>query len=193
MSTPTVTVKAMTPAAAKRTIWRGGLGYRNIRYAGSTRLVPAVDEANKQWIRPVGPGRPPLPLGDVKTSHVLVRLEPRRKAAYVKAASKSPSRKLSPWVLAALDEAAGYEPNIIPNSDEAARIVSIERENGIATVNIEWGGPNQRTVTDFDLIQLGDVVDCGDTPHASGGWVIVSGKCRKKVGSYIPYVPGESD
>lgn len=42
-------VKEMTPAAAKRTIWREGLAYRYRRYAGARRLVPCVDEEGKQW------------------------------------------------------------------------------------------------------------------------------------------------
>ena len=108
MSTPTSTVKAMTPAAAKRTIWREGLGYRQIRYAGAVRLVPAVDESGKQWRKPAAAGRPPLPEGDGKESHLHIRIEPRRKAAYVKAAQRSPDKKLAPWVTAALDQAAGY-------------------------------------------------------------------------------------
>ena len=43
------TVKEMTPAAMKRTIWREGLAYRYRRYAGANRLVPCVDEYGKQW------------------------------------------------------------------------------------------------------------------------------------------------
>ena len=42
-------IKEMTPAAAKRTIWREGLAYRYRRYAGARRLVPCVDEEGKQW------------------------------------------------------------------------------------------------------------------------------------------------
>ena len=42
-------VKEMTPATAKRTIWREGLAYRYRRYAGARRLVPCVDDEGKQW------------------------------------------------------------------------------------------------------------------------------------------------
>ena len=42
-------VKEMTPAAAKRTIWREGLAYRRRRYAGTVRIVPCVDEHGLQW------------------------------------------------------------------------------------------------------------------------------------------------
>lgn len=42
-------VKEMTPAAAKRTVWRDGLAYRYRRYAGAVRLVPCVDENGLQW------------------------------------------------------------------------------------------------------------------------------------------------
>ena len=38
----------------------------------------------------IGPGRPPLPEGDGKESHLHVRIEPIRKAVYVKAAQRSP-------------------------------------------------------------------------------------------------------
>lgn len=53
-------------------------------------------------------GRPPLPAGDGKTSHLHLRVEPGRKAAYVKAAQKSTHRKLAPWAIEVLDAAAGY-------------------------------------------------------------------------------------
>jgi hypothetical protein len=55
---------------------------------------------------PAPRGRPPLPPADGKTSHLHLRVEPRRKAAYVKAAAKSPHGKLAPWAIAAMDEAA---------------------------------------------------------------------------------------
>lgn len=53
-------------------------------------------------------GRPPLPEGDAKTSQLQIRIEPARKAAYVKAAQRSNHRKLSPWATEQLDRAAGY-------------------------------------------------------------------------------------
>jgi hypothetical protein len=57
MKTITATVKEMTAAASKRSIWRtdGTIqrAYRMRRYAGATRMVPAVNEAGIQWTRPV--------------------------------------------------------------------------------------------------------------------------------------------
>ncbi len=50
-------------------------------------------------------GRPPLPPGHGKTSNLILRIEPSRKAAYVKAAKRSGIGKLAPWAIQALDEA----------------------------------------------------------------------------------------
>ena len=76
-------------------------------------------------------------------------------------------------------------------TDKEARITKIETGNGITTICLEWGGPDDRTMTDFDCAGLGDVVDCGDNPRAAGGWVIVNGPCRLSEGDSIPHVPDE--
>lgn len=55
--------------------------------------------------KPAPVGRPPLPKGDGKTSHLHLRIEPGRKAAYVKAAKRSGLGKLAPWAIAVLDQA----------------------------------------------------------------------------------------
>lgn len=55
--------------------------------------------------KPAPVGRPQLPEDAGKTSHLHLRIEPRRKAAYVKAAKRSGLGKLAPWAIQALDEA----------------------------------------------------------------------------------------
>lgn len=76
-------------------------------------------------------------------------------------------------------------------TDKEACITKIETGNGITTITLEWGGPDDRTMADFDRDLLGDVVDCGDNCRAAGGWVIVNGSCLLGEGDTIPYVPGE--
>ncbi len=53
-------------------------------------------------------GRPPLPPGDRADSQIQLRVQRRRKAAYVRAAS---SRKLTlaAWCFSALDRESGYQ------------------------------------------------------------------------------------
>ena len=51
-------------------------------------------------------GRPTFPEGTAKESHLHIRLDEGRKAQYVRAAQRSPMKKLAPWVVAHLDEAA---------------------------------------------------------------------------------------
>lgn len=47
-----ITDHYVTNPNSKRTIWRGGLAFRRIRYAGAIRLVPAMNEGTgKQWVR----------------------------------------------------------------------------------------------------------------------------------------------
>lgn len=72
-------------------------------------------------------------------------------------------------------------------TDHAARIASLEEKAGIITVNLEWGGPNDRTVNDFDLAQLGDVTACGG--NNSTGWVVLYGRCLVAEGDTIPLLP----
>ena len=61
-----------------------------------------------------GPGRPPI---DNPADHqIQLRVTAERKSAYVKAAQKSPQRKLSAWMFHHLDAASGYTP---PAADES--------------------------------------------------------------------------
>ena len=80
---------------------------------------------------------------------------------------------------------------MITLTDKKARITKIETGNGITTISLEWGGPDDRTMTDFDIDILGDVVDSGDNHRATGGWVIVNGYCFLSEGDSIPFVQGE--
>lgn len=51
-------------------------------------------------------GRPPLPKGEGATSQIQLRVTPKRKAAYVRAAN---GKTLAAWCFENLDKAAGYE------------------------------------------------------------------------------------
>ena len=51
MKRTNINVVNMTNAAAKRSVWRDGLAYRRIRYAGAVRLVPAVNIKGIQWVK----------------------------------------------------------------------------------------------------------------------------------------------
>ncbi len=77
--------------------------------------------------------------------------------------------------------------SIIHLTDTAARIASLEEKGGIITVNLEWGGPNDRVVTDFDLGQLGEVTACGG--NNSTGWAVLYGPCLLQIGDTIPLLP----
>jgi hypothetical protein len=73
-----------------------------------------------------------------------------------------------------------------------ATITSIEETQGIYTVNLEWIGPDDHTVEDFDLDQLGP--RCSGIGGATGGtlrsgWVVLEGQCPLKVGDTIPLLP----
>jgi hypothetical protein len=51
-------------------------------------------------------GRPPLPKGTAATSQIQLRVQMKRKAAYVRAAKGMP---LAEWCFKHLDAASGYE------------------------------------------------------------------------------------
>lgn len=53
-------------------------------------------------------GRPPMPENAGKRSHLHLRIERQRKAAYVKAAQRKKGRTLADWCLKHLDKASGY-------------------------------------------------------------------------------------
>jgi hypothetical protein len=53
-------------------------------------------------------GRPPLPKGTAATSQIQLRVQTKRKAAYVRAANKK-GQTLAEWCFDHLDAASGYE------------------------------------------------------------------------------------
>ena len=53
-------------------------------------------------------GRPPLPKGAAATSQIQLRVQTKRKAAYVRTASKQ-GLTLAEWCFVHLDAASGYE------------------------------------------------------------------------------------
>lgn len=72
-------------------------------------------------------------------------------------------------------------------TDRAARIVSLEEKAGIITVDLEWCGPNDRAVYDFDLSKLGEVTSSGGNSRT--GWAVLYGPCLLQVGDTIPLLP----
>ena len=53
-------------------------------------------------------GRPPLPKGTAASSQIQLRVQTKRKAAYVRAANKK-GQTLAEWCFEHLDAASGYE------------------------------------------------------------------------------------
>jgi len=53
-------------------------------------------------------GRPPLPKGTAASSQIQLRVQAKRKAAYVRAANKK-GQTLAEWCFDHLDAASGYE------------------------------------------------------------------------------------
>lgn len=77
-----------------------------------------------------------------------------------------------------------------------ATIISIEDNQGIKTVNLEWSGPDDHTVEDFDLDQLGE--RCKGIIGATGGnlrsgWVVLEGDCKLNEGDTINLLPREEE
>lgn len=58
-------------------------------------------------------GRPPLPKGTAATSQIQLRVQTKRKAAYVRTASNK-GKTLAAWMLEACDKASGYEDTTDP-------------------------------------------------------------------------------
>lgn len=70
--------------------------------------------------------------------------------------------------------------------DKSAMLVKIEDLRGVITVELEWGGPNDRTVEDFELEKLGKVFRAGTNGNAGrSGWVTLEGSCNMSVGQTI--------
>lgn len=76
-------------------------------------------------------------------------------------------------------------------TDTAARIASIEEKSGIWTVSLEWGGPSDRTITDFEISRLegylGEITSSGTSGRT--GWVILDDEPDAKIGDSIPLLP----
>jgi hypothetical protein len=63
-------------------------------------------------------GRPPLPEGTAATSQIQLRVQTKRKAAYVRSANKK-GQTLAEWCFEHLDAASGYgSPDQSPDSHE---------------------------------------------------------------------------
>ena len=75
-------------------------------------------------------------------------------------------------------------------TDTAARIASIEHNHTCALAALEWGGPDDRDISDFDLPQLGAILNRGmERMRARAGWVLLAGPCSLNVGDSIPLSP----
>lgn len=72
-------------------------------------------------------------------------------------------------------------------TDQAARIAKITPHPHGDTIELEWGGPDDRDVCDFDLARLGRVQSHGG--NLTGGWVKLSfDHCQLPVGATIPHL-----
>jgi hypothetical protein len=65
-------------------------------------------------------------------------------------------------------------------SDTEATITKIEKRTFGTVVDLEWSGPDDHSIDDFDVSQLGQKYNGG--MHATGGtlrsgWVILEGEC----------------
>lgn len=76
-------------------------------------------------------------------------------------------------------------------TDTAARIAAVEEKSGSWTVTLEWGGPSDRTITDFEISRLegyvGKITASGGTGRT--GWVILDDEPDAKIGDSIPLLP----
>ena len=72
-------------------------------------------------------------------------------------------------------------------TDKSARIEKIETANEIVTVLLEWGGPDDKLIHDFDLDRLGVVTGSGTNGNAGRtGWVVLAGASKLNEGDEIP-------
>lgn len=82
---------------------------------------------------------------------------------------------------------------IITLTDKEARIDAINVDAvGVTTVTLEWGGPEDREVYDFDVSLLGDIFT-SDTEGHGRGWVVLEGECLLKVGDTLPFVSEDEE
>jgi len=74
-------------------------------------------------------------------------------------------------------------------TDKEARISKIETDaDGLITVSLVWGGPNDNQMEAFDIDQMGGVMSYGTNGNAGrSGWVILDGMNPGwNVGDIIP-------
>ncbi len=84
--------------------------------------------------------------------------------------------------------------NAIQLSDKCARVAKIEDNGGLTGVRLEWSGPDDHVMSDFDLSRLGKVnagVGGGFGGNLRGGWIILDGPCLLTEGETIPLMPTE--
>lgn len=81
--------------------------------------------------------------------------------------------------------------NTIQLTDSEARISSITETNGITTVELEWGGPSDRSIDHFDIAKLGEVTGHGG--NLCGGWAVLYGACLLNEGDTIPYIASNEE
>jgi|APGre2960657404_1045060.scaffolds.fasta_scaffold25773_3 hypothetical protein len=77
-----------------------------------------------------------------------------------------------------------------------ATITRIEDNQGIKTVHLEWSGPDDHTVEDFDLDQLGQRctgIGRSTGGNLRGGWVILEGECQLHEGDTISLLATETE
>lgn len=71
-------------------------------------------------------------------------------------------------------------------TDQRATITRITPGPIITSLDLQWGGPDDRTITDFDLAKLGNVQAQGGCLQT--GWVLLGGPCLLREGDTIPLV-----
>lgn len=83
--------------------------------------------------------------------------------------------------------------NTIKLTDTAARVSRVAENNGVWTVELEWGGPNDRTIDDFDLYKICDISDPAVSWGTNGrtGWMVILTRPTVTVGDSIPLAPAE--
>lgn len=73
-------------------------------------------------------------------------------------------------------------------TDTEATITKIEARTFGSLVELEWSGPDDHTITDFDLSKLGaydgKATSSGGTLRS--GWVIIEGACALEEWDTIP-------
>lgn len=69
-------------------------------------------------------------------------------------------------------------------TDQRATITRITQGPLITSIGLQWGGPADRHVTDFNLSQLGSVQGHGGCFQT--GWVVLDGPCLLREGESIP-------